>query len=164
MAKILHIFDFDGTLMDTFDDIKGKQIWEKITGEKFPKKGWWTHSESMDLFLPIKPIESVYNMYIEVSKDPKIKKMLLTGRNVSFRKSIDELLEKFNISFDELQLNTMYDTLNFKMAVLFSILSVDKPDEIFFYDDRDDHAEAFKDFAEKNKDRCKIHIIDSKTL
>ena len=43
----LHVYDFDGTLVDTPVPERGMAEFEEATGTPWPHRGWWGRAESL---------------------------------------------------------------------------------------------------------------------
>ena len=96
------IFDFDGTLMDTPHPEEGKKEWEEKTAQPYPHIGWWSKRESLDnKVFNIKPIASTILDYTVESDDPHTLMIMLTGRLPQQADQVEEILNGYNILFDE---------------------------------------------------------------
>jgi len=162
MYKKLISFDFDGTLIDTPTPDVGIPIWEKEIGSKWPGKGWWANSESLNtnVFKP-ELIEHIYDHFINYSINSDHYVFIATGRIKRLEKHVKNVLGIYNIDND-LYCNTGGDTFSFKTNLFETLIQKNpKADELIMFDDRDEHLEQFKIWAKKQK--VKITIYDSKT-
>ena len=97
----LYIFDFDGTLFNTPDPKKGREIYENYTGTRWERKGWLSWPES--LLPPMKtypgPALPIYREHIGQSGSLTI---ILTGRIERTMPGITQVLENFKVYPDQL--------------------------------------------------------------
>lgn len=150
--KRLIIFDLDGTLMNTFDPIVGKPMWEKYYNKKFEYQGWWGRKESLDTkVFNIKPYPSVL---AELNKEKSISDtqvIILTSRMEKLRAEVENILDLNNIVVDDVLLKKGNKG---KGDVIMDIMKYN-PDlkEIIVYDDyMDKNIEKIFEYT-KIKDR-----------
>ncbi len=147
--KIINIFDFDGTLIDTQTPEQGKVIWESKTGSKWPYKGWWGRKESLDNNVfeqpVIKSTLEYYNSYLE---DDNCLNIMLTGRRKKLSDEVEIILSDNNLVFDEYRYNYGGETLKNKIEQLTEILikNVGSVETLNMFEDRYEHIVSFKDF------------------
>lgn len=110
MKTRLYCFDFDGCLMDSPLPDPGKQEYERLTGEAYPHKGWWSKHESLHEMFDIKPIEVVHNLYkgLDLSISSPV---LITNRLSKLHEDIGYHLKKFDIVFDNYSYGDSYQDL-----------------------------------------------------
>lgn len=168
MTKILVVWDFDGTIMDTPLPEDGKQVWFEKTNKKWEHKGWWSYPETlnMDVF-DIQPIPSVKAEYDKFSKQDGVINILLTGRLERLRPEVVKILNVHNLIFDEYLLNTGGSTDYFKMKTMEAMVKKYSVDNIIMFDDRLDHKPLFESWGEKmvNDGHIKsfvLNIVESK--
>jgi len=160
--KRLISFDFDDTLCHTPKPEEGKIIWKEKTGTDWPYGGWWGRSESInpDIFdIPVNPW--VYKKYLEAVADPDNYVILATGRLQkveNMRKYVDMILNKHNISFDEIYLNWGGDTYNFKTKLFEQLIEKLGVNEFIMYDDRSEHLVRFEEWAEEH--HVQVTVVD----
>jgi|AntRauMFilla1563_2_1112583.scaffolds.fasta_scaffold00263_8 hypothetical protein len=149
-AKVLNIFDFDSTLVDTQIPETGKAIWLEKTGKKWPHIGWWSKPESLDCEVFEQPvIEAVIEEYKSLSSKPNSHNIMLTGRRTKLHKEVEAILEKHKLVFDEYRYNYGGDTLTNKIEQIADVLSKNKPiDHVNMFEDRIEHIVTFKQYFE----------------
>lgn len=155
-------FDFDDTLFKTPLPYEGKEIWEKVTGEEWPHKGWWSKKESLntEVFnIPMNP--PIYKQYLRAISNPKNYVVLATGRIEPLRNQVEEILYSNDLKFDEIHLNPGMDTFDFKRDLFTQLIKKINPELYIMYDDREEHLVRFKEWAEKLP--CRTIIVDAKT-
>ncbi len=160
--KRLISFDFDDTLCHTPKPEEGKIIWKEKTGTDWPYGGWWGRAESInpEIFdIPVNPW--VYKKYLEAVADPDNYVILATGRLQkveNMRKYVDMILNKHNISFDEIYLNWGGDTYNFKTKLFEQLIEKLGVNEFIMYDDRSEHLVRFEEWAEEH--HVQVTVVD----
>lgn len=163
--KRIHIFDFDGTIVDTLDEQKGKEVWKEKTGIDWPHIGWWSKPESLNMkIFDFKVIPHIYKMYLESMSMPDTMVVLVTGRLKKLEREVKIVCNDLNLSFDEYKLNTGGPTDKFKMRVFEDYLK-EYPhlEEMVIIDDRVDHLPIWREWAKENSGLgLKIKVIDSK--
>lgn len=157
--------DFDGTLIDTGNDVDWRKIWKDKTGNDFPHKGWWGKKESLSLdVFDIQPIEKVlidYNKHIENGDTV----YLVTGRIPKLGDEVRAILDKHELTFSKgvvskdpfKELEAPEDgiylrrsgksTADFKIKLFNNMVNEEKPDKFVIYEDRFDHVKAFKEWS-----------------
>lgn len=145
----LCVFDFDNTL---FRSPSPPKKW---------KDGWWTKPISLNPpFVPKEPDmywwnDSIIEEILMCSGKKDNYVILLTGRldNV-FRERVMELLNQIGITkkFDYVGLNNQKNTIKYKLDTMSEFLKKDpRIREVEIWDDRVEHAQAFEDWARKNR-------------
>lgn len=147
--KNLYIFDFDWTLFLT-PTPEQKNIWENKLWKAWPHRGWWGRQESLDIdIFEILPHQQVKKAFEKAKSDKDWKLVLMTGRRWFLEKDVKKILEKENFEFDEIYFNNFWSTESFKMKQIEILLRKWKYENIFMWEDRDDHYPIFKDFWKK---------------
>jgi hypothetical protein len=101
----------------------------------------------------------VYDKYLNATSDSDNYVIMATGRIRKLKTQVDILLNKFNLSFDEVHLKSgPGDTLFFKTRLFESLILEHSPQEFVIYDDREEHLEKFYIWATTQP--CDITIID----
>jgi hypothetical protein len=161
--KRIIVFDFDNTLCFTPEPDQGKKIWKEKTREDWPHIGWWSKTDSLNIDIFDIPVNKwIYKKYLEAVSDPDNYVMLATGRLLKKEGMLDnvmKILNKHNLSFDEVQLNWGGSTLLFKLTLFENKIKKLGVEELIMYDDR--HISSFIEWA--NKQDIKIAVIDSVT-
>lgn len=140
--KRLSIFDFDGSLINTFGPEEGKPMWEKYYGKKFSWNGWWSKPESLDLnVFNIKPFPSVLNQLREEQNKPNTYVLVLTSRMEKLRPQVQAVLDANNIMVDKLDMKKIETTKGHKL--LGYVNNFMNLQEINVYDDRDIDIESY---------------------
>lgn len=97
----LYIFDFDGTLFNTPEPKKGRQLYENYTGKKWEHKGWLGWPES--LLSPMKvypgPALPVFREHVGQAGSLTV---LLTGRIERTKTGVLQVLENFKVYPEQL--------------------------------------------------------------
>ena len=155
------IFDFDGTLMNTPHAEEGKREWEEKTGKPYPHIGWWSKRESLDnKVFNIKPIASTILDYTVESDDPHTLMIMLTGRLPQQADQVEEILNGYNILFDEYHYKDEGDTLKSKLNTIQSLLHrYPNVKFIEMYEDRVPHAIAFEEWGKENNVNIKVNVV-----
>ncbi len=97
--KRFHIFDFDGTLIDTPLPEDGAAEYERITGNKYPHKGWWGREESLHPGYKYPVVPEVFDAYTKARADGDVV-VLQTNRLPKLRTHIDRILDLHGMTFD----------------------------------------------------------------
>lgn len=165
MHKRLIIFDFDGTLVNSPEPLEGRKIWKEKKGSDFPHQGWWGKTDSLDTSVfDIQLNKWVYDKYLEAMSDPENYVILATGRLdkvPNMRRCVMEILNKHNLSFDEIHLNPGGDTFHFKSTLFEDIVSRLELDEVIMYDDRESQLLKFDEWAKEQDFKVTIfNIVD----
>jgi len=150
--RIINIFDFDGTLVDTQTPDEGKLIWEDKTGNKWPYKGWWGRKESLDNDVFEQPvIKSTLDYYNSYLGNDDCLNIMLTGRRKKLSYDVEIILSDNNLVFDEYRYNYGGETLKNKIEQLTEILIKNKAsvDTLNIFEDRYEHIISFKEFLNK---------------
>ena len=154
-------FDFDDTLCNTMNPVDGKRIWKEKMGYDYPHVGWWSKPETLDLDIFETPLNKwVYDEYLKSVSDSDNYVILATGRIEKLRPEVENILNKYNLSFDGIYLNRGGDTYTFKSRLFEKMISELQPDEFIMYDDREEHLIKFEQWATTQP--CNVTIIDVK--
>ena len=165
--KRLISFDFDDTMCHTPKPEEGKIIWKEKTGTEWPYGGWWGKAESInpEVFdIPVNPW--VYKKYLEAVSDPDNYIILATGRLKkvpNMLNHVETILNKHNLSFDEIHLNWGGDTYNFKTKLFEQKIEELGVNEFIMYDDRNEHLIRFEEWAEEcHADVIVVDVVNKK--
>lgn len=160
----LYIFDFDGTLFNTPDPKKGRQLYEKYTGKKWVRKGWLSWPES--LLPPMKthpgPALPIYREHIGQSGSLTV---ILTGRIERTTPGIMQVLENFKVYPD--QLFTKPDRLDettpsFKVRIVREMLKTYSDVTLVkIWDDLPGNLAAMHRLSKSADKHIKFEIIDA---
>ena len=90
----LYVFDFDGTLFDTPDPRKGRQLYESYTGKKWERRGWLGWPESLLPPMKIRPGPAL-SVYMQHSGQAGSLTVVLTGRIERTKTGVTQVLENF---------------------------------------------------------------------
>jgi FMN phosphatase YigB (HAD superfamily) len=152
-------FDFDDTLCHTPTPEEGKIIWKQKTGFDWPYTGWWSKRESLDTEIFDIPVNKwTYEKYLDSISDDSSYVILVTGRIEPLRKEVELVLNKNNLSFNDVFLNFGGDTFSFKTRLFENMIKKYQPEEFIMYDDRQLHITEFREWAKKIN--CKVKIVD----
>jgi hypothetical protein len=165
--KRLISFDFDDTMCHTPKPEEGKIIWKEKTGTEWPYGGWWGRAESINPeVFDIQVNPWVYKKYLEAVSDPDNYVILATGRLrkvPNMLNHVETILNKHNISFDEIHLNWGGDTYNFKTKLFEQKIEELGVHEFVMYDDRSEHLVRFEEWAEEHHiDVTVVDVVNKK--
>jgi hypothetical protein len=157
----ISIFDFDGTLADTPHKEDGIAIWEAKTGKEYPHLGWYSKRESLD--------EDVFNVklhqptimdYTVESKDPNTMVIMLTGRMPNQADQVEKILNEKGVVFEQYHYKERGDTFSSKINTIKKLLE-QNPDvtEIEMWEDRENHADGFEKWGEKNEINLRVNRV-----
>ncbi len=144
--KVLNVFDFDGTLMNSPMPDPGKQMYKEITGKDWPHRGWWGQIDSLAPF-DVKPIEKTAKLYDEYTSIPNSLNVLMTNRIAKFESVVKDKLKGIYI-FD------YYDFKNDKREKPERIKEILKNnptiETVNIFDDMDEQIIMFNNFKNEN--------------
>lgn len=157
VIKRLCAFDFDGCLMNTPTPEEGISQWEDIKGIKYPNKGWWSYPESLDLdVFDIKPFPIIYKQLIKEKSTPDTHVFILTSRIVKLKPQLQAILNKNNISVDDVVMKD--NSLTKGEKILQAIKYMPDLEEISVYDDREVELETYKAIRDKIPENITFNI------
>lgn len=143
----LAVFDFDGTLFDTLDEKTGKLTWLMKTGNEYPHNGWWSKPESLNHnILPIKPYGSILSLLNKYSSNDEYYVVILTNRLEKLRGEVEEILNKFNVTVDEVILKDGGLTKGDRILDLVNKLKSIESIEV--YDDMQNDISKYKEYSD----------------
>jgi hypothetical protein len=96
----LYIFDMDGTLLNSPLPDDGKAEYERITGKKYPHRGWWSKEESLLAEFNIQCHLEVIEDYKKAMEDQTGLVVMLTNRMQNLKKPIFSIFDKHRLVFD----------------------------------------------------------------
>lgn len=100
--KRLAVFDFDGTLINTYSPEEGKPMWEKYYNKQYPYEGWWGRRESLDInVFDIKPFPKVLAQLEKEKNTSDTSVIILSSRMEKLRPEIEKILDMNNIVVDD---------------------------------------------------------------
>ena len=78
----LHVWDFDGTLVNTPVPDTGRAQYESETGLPWPHKGWWGRAESLEhpLTWSAGPAMDEFRALADTNAHPRVRRVMMTGR------------------------------------------------------------------------------------
>lgn len=121
--KNLYIFDFDGTMFNTPDALDGKARYEAITGNPWPKRGFYGQSESLMPPVQVYPGPALAD-YRAHCNQPNSFTVILTGRSYKAESGVRYVLESNKIEPDRLILKDMgHSTCDYKVQAIKALLS-----------------------------------------
>eukprot|EP00184_Porphyridium_aerugineum_P007571 CAMPEP_0184697206 /NCGR_PEP_ID=MMETSP0313-20130426/4236_1 /TAXON_ID=2792 /ORGANISM="Porphyridium aerugineum, Strain SAG 1380-2" /LENGTH=400 /DNA_ID=CAMNT_0027155971 /DNA_START=327 /DNA_END=1529 /DNA_ORIENTATION=- len=137
-SRILHVIDFDGTLVWTPGPQEGKEIFKMHTGRDFKHQGWWGRPESLQPPVIQSPTPMAY-LNSQIAKvlhqsryDHSIDAFVLTGRVEKLRPEVERILTDLGLGFlckdrSKLILKTSSeDTFAFKSKIILQRLLTGK--------------------------------------
>lgn len=154
----IDVWDFDGTLINSPVPETGIPEYEKITGKKWPHKGWWSKPESLDMSIfEMAPIPGVISAYREAKKDPNTLNVMMTGRLPKLQSEVENILNLNNLKFDLYLYNNGGSTLQFKIDMLNELLTEYlKVNTVNQWDDRLEHIPAFQAWGNQQKETGRL--------
>lgn len=155
--KVLHLYDFDGTLFRS-----------PLKPEGWPERAWWTNEESLEE--PQVPEEPDIGWWVKqvVQQAHKSEQgadvfVLVTGREEQFEERIHELLDQQDLHFDEVRLAPEGARSKFwKPRMLRQLINEHKPTRVEIWEDTDEVIEGFEEVCEEKGVEYKVHRIDEK--
>ncbi len=157
----LQVFDFDGTLANTFSPEEGKPMWEKYYNTPFKYQGWWGRPESLDLdVFDIKPFPKVLNTLNKDVSTPDTYVIVLTSRQEKLRPLVQVVLDKNNIHVDKLDMKSDQRTKGQK--ILDYITEFPELREINVYDDKDTDIATYEAIRNLLPEGIKFNIYVAK--
>jgi hypothetical protein len=145
----LHVFDFDGTLVDTPGPAEGRELLRSL-GTPWPHRGWWGHAGSLLPPLPLRPGPAL-GAYAAACATPGALVVLLTGRRRELRAEVHAALAAHGMRRidEDYFADGDADTLSFKLAVLRRLAAARRGalHAVHVYEDRGEHAAAFAELA-----------------
>lgn len=153
--KELHIYDFDNTLAYTPEpSAYNKQIWFEKTNTKWNHRhGWYYNMDSLDTTVfDISFNKDITDKARNSFKERNIYSVMMTGRNIKFKKKVETLLKRENLQFDMCLFNNVsIPTIEYKLNKLGEYLKVfRKLNRVVIYDDREEHTRIFERYLSLN--------------
>lgn len=142
--KKINIFDFDGTLFNTFNPTIGREIYKRAKGGSWPFTGWWSKKESM-----LSPLEPTPGPAFDDCKSALARSdeltVLMTGRHGGLANIIQPILNRHGLFPDMYFFNVGGATIECKIKQIGQLLK-DFPSVITveMWEDRKNHAEVFR--------------------
>jgi|TARA_B100001142_G_scaffold231408_1_gene229607 hypothetical protein len=158
----LHVYDFDGTLVDTPVPERGMAEFEEATGTPWPHRGWWGRAESLQKPLTWKPGPALGD-YRALSALPRCRRVMLTGRRHWLAPQVTDILNEFDVVVDEKIFNaTGKDTLTYKANEIRRMIREAGPGlrRVRIWEDRVRHAAWFEEFGETTPEFAHIERWD----
>jgi hypothetical protein len=170
----IHIYDFDGTLFETPLPQHGIPLYERVTGRRFPVIGhWWATEHSLDCSVFDIEAGQAYNDYFKSAASTDVITLMMTGRNMAIRNAVLNILNNHSMKFsysifkpDEFPSSTLvYKT----RAIQELITRFENLEEIVMWEDRKEHATAFRDLNNKFTNssgvriKIKVNLVRSAT-
>lgn len=154
----LVFFDYDGTLGDSPDPEKGMIQYKEKTGKDWPHKGWWGHVETLDHnIFDFNLFEPIINILNKSNNEPTTRTVILTARVGKFKNIITQILKKFNIHVDDIQVKD--ENLDKDERIESYIRFYPNLKQIDIYDDREKELVLFKSLKEKLINDIEVNIF-----
>jgi hypothetical protein len=156
MIITIEVFDFDGSLCRSpLPSEASRKQWEKAHGRPWAHKGngWWSKPESLCIKAFDPPLnDHVKEAALKAVADPSTYTVLLTGRLLSFAKTIKEIMRKNGVPYmDEYLFNDSLNTLAFKLEKLQMLKDkFPKATRFIMWEDRVEHIPHFEAWGKKN--------------
>ncbi len=154
--KKIVVFDWDNTLCKSPENTtENREIWESVTGRKWPHKGngWWSKDETLDYnVFDIRLNDDVKKAVLESIEDNETYTVLLTGRMPKFSSKIKEIARINGIPYmDAYYFNDSHDTLSFKLRIMEELKNMFPSASIFvMWEDRLEHIPHFEEWGNSN--------------
>jgi len=155
-AKVLHLYDFDGTLFRSPEKPKG-----------WPERGWWSNEKSLEE--PQVPEEPTTDWWVQkVLRDAHESEqaadaafVLVTGRFEKFEDRINELLDQQDLDFDEIRLAPEGSRSEvWKPEMLRQLIEEHQPTRVEIWEDTDKVIEGFEEVCNEAGVEFEMHRID----
>lgn len=159
VVRTMYVFDFDGTLVCAPGPSEGR-VCLAAAGLASPAKGWWTDAASLRPPLPLRPGPAMpaYAAACAAASAPGSAALLvlLSGRRASLRADVEAALGACGAPHAPHSLRLAAegggaDTLTSKLQALAGLLEEHGGkalQEVHLYEDREEHAEALRRFAD----------------
>jgi len=180
----LHVYDFDGTLFKS--PIPSPKLWHpnlfgKLMEDIDTGLGWFQDKITLsEPYVPSKPGPEWFNQDVVESVRNSMKRkdtitVLLTGRNKSYKDSIDSIISQCGLEFHEKgfkpQTIPIITTKKFKKQFLLDIIEKYSSVNVEIWEDRPNHSKDFKLFFSeltKNSNSTlkfyKIHQVKTSSI
>lgn len=159
----ISIFDFDGTLARSPEEKEGREQWEKVKGEKYPHKGWWSKRESLDPeVFTIEMIQSTIEAHSKEFIKDNVLLIMMTGRMKNQADQVKHILDTNGIAFDRYEFKRFGRTFDDKTYKITKLLE-EHPNvtEVEMWEDRVEHIEGFTEwFKDKPNINFKINFVE----
>ena len=141
----LHVFDFDGTLVDTPTPEIGMREYKEAFGMDSPHQGWWGRAESLEPPLTMGEGPALAE-YRASAANERVVTIMMTGRRSKLKDSVEAVMRTFDIDCHEHIFNgTGHNTLTYKMNELRRLVKQYKPKRVRIWEDRTSHAGLFQE-------------------
>lgn len=156
----LHVFDFDGTLVDTPTPKDGMELYRSVTGQEWPFQGWWGRAESLEPPLTME-CGPALDEYRESVANDAVATVMMTGRRIKLKKSVEAVMRMFDIECHEHIFNgTRFCTLEYKQNELRRLVAKYKPKRVRIWEDRISHAKEFQDMDAEFRSKFGVESWD----
>ena len=156
--KTVHIFDFDGTLVDSPLPQEGKVMFTRITGRAYPYQGWWGREESLLPEYDIKPIPLVHEAYTEakINGDAVV---LLTNRMSKLERHVVHVTNSLGMVFDQYSFKYDHRTKSDRARDII-VRHFPEVDIVHVWEDMDEHVLDFRSLETKLRALDDTKIIE----
>ena len=156
----MHVFDFDGTLVDTPTPKDGMELYRSVTGQEWPFQGWWGRAESLEPPLTMECGPALDEYRQSVANDA-VATVMMTGRRIKLKKSVEAVMRMFDIECHEHIFNgTRFCTLEYKQNELRRLVGKYKPKRVRIWEDRISHAKEFQDMDAEFRSKFGVESWD----
>lgn len=145
--KMLHIFDWDGTLCQSPLPEFGKPMYEEIFGKPYPHRGWWGRQESLSKEFSIELYEDMEEVAKTAIKDGDLV-YVLTSRIKDFTNRIHEICVENNLNISKDKIYT-FNTRPKGERIHSIVKNMDNVSKVIFYDDRDKEIISANEWKEE---------------
>jgi len=154
--KILHLYDFDGTLFKS-----------PLPPEEYPEEEWWLGEDSLnEPYVPEEPKSDWWNSNIveeakRSAKDSDVISVLVTGRQENtFGDRVRNLLEQQELTFDEVHCSPDgVLSKDWKPEMLHELVADYDPTRVEIWDDMSDVIKGFVNILDETGIEYFIHRI-----
>ena len=159
-TRELHVWDFDGTLVNTPVPDTGRAQYERETGHPWPHRGWWGRAESLEPPLTWEPGPAMRD-FTRLARQPNVRRVMMTGRRAKLAPRVMAILAEFGVHVDEAVFNsTGHDTFTYKCGELGRMIrrAGNSLERVRMWEDRAPHARGFDEFVRETFPTLEVEV------
>ena len=156
----LFVFDFDLTLFNSANPSDGREIYERLTGKKWPHRGWLGHPDSLMPPLSVHPGPALAD-YCDHQGRAGSLTVVVTARIERTRKAVERVLEEAQVHPDAVYCkpdssSDSETSAQYKVRVIEKLIAENTDVTLVkFWDDNLGNLTAVRDIADRHRS---IHI------
>mgnify|MGYP000023310617 FL=1 len=162
----LHVWDFDGTLVNTPVPDTGRAQYEFETGLPWPHKGWWGRAESLEhpLTWSAGPAMDEFRALADTNAHPRVRRVMMTGRRSKLAPQVMAILTEFGVHVDEAVFNSSgQDTFAYKCRELSRMIRMIRNAGsslrvVRIWEDRAPHARGFDSYLRETFPGLEVNV------